>query len=165
MIKTSTRWVFILMAVAALGTLLPARADAGPMSLPLHGNWCGPDYPSNAREASFPPIDPLDAACYQHDACYAARNTGDCGCDLAFMSTLRQMRYPTPGLEEKGRAMYDAIGLSPCDNPFGMASKQRHVWSDMAWDTVTGRKAPWALPERLGKLGMAAMENKIRHGW
>ena len=162
----TSRWIFVLLAIFALGAFTAPHANAiGPMSLPMHGNWCGPSHPANAREASFPPIDPLDAACYQHDVCVAVQGTGDCGCDITLMNTLKQMRYPTPGLEEKGRALYDAIGLIPCADPFGMAYKQRCVWGDLAQDTVTGRRAPWQMPLRFGKLGMTVLENKVRQGW
>lgn len=37
---------------------------------PWYGNYCGPGY------YSAPPIDDLDGACQQHDACYAANGFG-----------------------------------------------------------------------------------------
>lgn len=160
------QWMFILLAVTALNVLIPTPADAvGPMSMPMHGNWCGPNHPSNPWEASYQPIDPLDEACRIHDVCIAAKGTGDCGCDITFMNTLKQTRYPHPALQEKARAMYDAIGMMPCANPIGTAYKQRCVWGDLATDMVTGRQAPWQMPLRLGKLGMTVLENKLNRGW
>lgn len=170
MSPATARWIFILLAVFAMSALTPTPADATGFqsfspSMPMHGNWCGPNHPSNPLEASYPPIDPLDEACRQHDVCIAAKGTGDCGCDIAFMNTLKRMPYPTPGLEEKARALYDAIGLTPCSNPFGMAYKQRCVWGDLAADTVTGRRTPWQMPLRFGKLGLTVLENKLNRGW
>lgn len=154
-----------LFAAAAAAVSVPAARAGDLFSIPMHGNWCGPNHPSNALEASYPPIDPLDDACRAHDVCYAARGYGSCRCDLAFMATLRRMPYPNPMVEEKARAIYDAVGLMPCDDPVSSVYKQERVWSDLASDAASGRRAPWELPMRFAKLGLTVMENKLRRGW
>lgn len=162
----SIRWlVAISTAIALFALFTPMTQAAGMMSMPMHGNWCGPNHPANGFEASYPPIDPLDEACRRHDVCYAARGFGNCGCDIALMNTLKGMPYPNPWIEEKARSMYDAVGLMPCSDPVGTAYKQSCVWSDLARDTVTGRRAPWQMPLRFGKLGLTVLENKLRRGW
>ena len=155
--------------IVAIGIMSVMNADATAagtrmMSMPMHGNWCGPNHPSNALEATLPPIDALDNACRIHDICYASRGAGSCGCDIQLMNNLKRSFYPAPWLREKARAMYDAIGLMPCTDPMGMAYKQSCVWSDLARDTVSGRNPPWQMPLRFGKLGMSVMENKMRRG-
>lgn len=157
-------WILFVLAVAAAAPVSVAHAQGG-LSIPMHGNWCGPNHPSNPVEASFQPIDPLDEACRQHDLCVAARGYGSCGCDIGFMETLRRMVYPNPMIEEKARAIYDAIGLMPCADPIGSAQKQERVWGEMVDDVVSGRCAPWDMPMRLAKLGMTVMETKLRRGW
>ena len=155
---------FALAAVfmVVMATATPSHATL--MSMPMHGNWCGPGTPGNGVEATYPPIDPLDQACYQHDTCYNLQGNGDCGCDIQFMNHLKSIRYPSKYLEDKARAMYDAIGLIPCTNPMGSAYKQRCVWGDLAWDAMSGRRAPWEMPLRFGRLGLDVMENKFRRG-
>lgn len=155
---------FFAVIVALLTVLGPNVASAGMMSMPMHGNWCGPGTPNNPIEAQFAPIDPLDQACYQHDSCINLSGVGNCGCDIQFMNNLKAIRYPNADLEDKGRAMYDAIGLMPCSNPIGYAYKQRCVWGNLALDTISGRRAPWEMPLRFGRLGLDTMENKLRRG-
>lgn len=166
--RSHNRFTALFAALALLfGVLAMApSAKAELFSMPMHGNWCGPGTPANPVEASFPPIDPLDAACYRHDMCYAVQGNGDCGCDIALMTELKRLPHPTPALRDKARAMYDAIGLMPCTNPIGTAYKQRCVWGDLAFDAVTGRAAPWEMPLRFGRLGLDTMENKLyRNNW
>jgi len=112
--------------------------------LGLHGNWCGPSTGIQSR----PPIDPLDNACMRHDICYVQSGRGDCTCDIGFMNELRNMSYPTEELEVRARAMYDAIAMTPCDDPMGWAYKQSCMWRDMAEDAVTGRAMPYEVPMR-----------------
>lgn|GEM_PF-1278717 len=152
-------------ALAGVFLTFAVAEAAGMMSFPMHGNWCGPNHPNNAMEASYPPVDPLDEACMRHDICYVVQGEMDCGCDIALMNNLKSIRYPNPVIEEKARTIYDAIGLMPCSNPMGMAYKQSCVWRDMAQDMVSGRQAPWNMPLRFGKLGLTVMENKLRRGW
>ena len=128
--------------------------------LPMYGNWCGPNYPNNVIEASRPPIDPLDAACYRHDVCTGGNDSRNCDCDIRFMRELRNLRYPTKDQEVIARAMYDAIAMVPCSNPMGMAYKQACVWGDLAQDFVSGRSMPWEMPMRWMYLADRTMLNK-----
>lgn len=50
------------------------------MSVPIYGNWCGPEYGSGT------PIDLLDTGCRQHDWCYRDRGYHKCSCDVQLMS-------------------------------------------------------------------------------
>ncbi|MFC1673848.1 hypothetical protein ACFL12_06835, partial [Pseudomonadota bacterium] len=121
-----------------------SAAAEGP-SLRMYGNWCGP---GNAVFNNFPPVDPLDNACMRHDRCYVANGVGTCGCDVVFMRELRNMSYPNPDAETRARAMYDALAMTPCDDPGGWAVKQSLMWSDIAADAVSGRATPFEVPAR-----------------
>lgn len=50
------------------------------MSVPLYGNWCGPEYGSGT------PIDLLDEGCRQHDQCYGRYYYHKCSCDVQLVS-------------------------------------------------------------------------------
>jgi len=84
----------------------------------------------------------------RHDICYVQSGHGDCTCDIGLMNELRNMPYPTEELEVRARAMYDAIAMTPCDDPMGWAYKQSNMWRDMATDTITGRALPFEVPMR-----------------
>ncbi|GAB6051519.1 hypothetical protein JCM17960_03390 [Magnetospira thiophila] len=159
----------LLLIVALIGLSWPGQASSlGGISLPMHGNWCGPGHPKNAWRASLPPVDSLDAACQRHDLCYIQRGELDCGCDIAFMNELRNTPYFFGDQRIKARAMYDALAMMPCDDPAGMAYKQSCVWRDLFSDMVSGRAAPWEMPLRWMYLGDKTMENKSwldRWGW
>jgi len=62
--------IFQLALLISAITLLPNSASAIGPSVPLYGNWCGPNYPSNPISAAAP-INEIDAACQQHDLAYA----------------------------------------------------------------------------------------------
>jgi len=155
------RGVLVLIAALAVTALpaAPASSD-GPLSLPVHGNWCGPGHTAGTPMSGSAPVDPLDAACMRHDLCYVQRGTGDCGCDLAFMDELRHSRYPNPELYTRARGMYDAIAMTLCKSPSGMVEKQGRVRADMARDVISGRSNPLDMPMRWLHLGGRTMENK-----
>ncbi len=52
------------------------------VSVPLHGNWCGPGHGSGN------PIDKIDKACKVHDECYDNRGYFDCKCDQELVLAL-----------------------------------------------------------------------------
>jgi hypothetical protein len=136
------------------------------MSMPMHGNWCGPGHPSNGFRASLAPIDPVDGACREHDLCYIAAGPLNCSCDIQLMGRLRHLRYPNQHLWTVGRAMYDALGMSPCTSPQGMAFKQSRVWSDFKDDVTSGRATPFDLPMRMMYLGLSTLRNKsLMNDW
>ena len=139
--STLLKRLFVLVIVA-----LPLGAMAQ-VSLPVYGNWCGPDYPRNPGTAQ-PPVDALDAACMRHDYCTAAQGRFDCGCDLAFMDELRNTRWPNPYAQADARGIYDAIAVIPCTDPFGTAEKQSLFLQDVFQDMVNGNAAPMDVMDR-----------------
>ena len=136
----------------AILVLLLAASTATAQTVPLHGNWCGIGYSGGNLPYPAPPTDPLDAACMRHDICIAYQGRFDCGCDLGFMVELRNTRWANPGLAEKARAIYEAIGMIPCTSPEGYAQKMGLVASDWTGDVLSGRQAPWQIMNRLSRL-------------
>jgi hypothetical protein len=134
---------FVVVSSPVFAQMLPG--------IPVYGNWCGPDHPRSFAFASAP-VDPVDAACMRHDYCVAAQGEFDCGCDIALLSELRNMPWPNPFLRETARGIYDAIALTPCRDPNGMAYKQSLFMKDLYFDTVTGRGTPMDVMERWRKL-------------
>jgi len=139
-----------MLRLATLILLLASPATA--QSVPVHGNWCGIGYSGGNLPTPAPPTDPLDAACMRHDICTGYQGRFNCGCDLGFMYELRTTQWPNPGLAEKARATYEAIGMLPCTNPEGYAQKMRLVSGDWLSDMTTGRQAPWEIMNRLSRL-------------
>ena len=116
-------------------------------SIPIYGNWCGPNHPSTPALAG-PPVNALDAACMRHDICTANRGRFDCGCDLAFMNELRTTRWQNPNLQSIARGVYDGIAVIPCADPFGTAEKQSLFMQDAMMDVFNGRAAPLDIMDR-----------------
>ncbi len=144
-----TRLIAILAAFSMAPPVnAPANAQDMPnISFPIYGNWCGPDYPSNIYNAAGP-IDQIDAACMRHDFCYAAAGDFNCGCDITFLNELRNGRYPTPYHQNSARAIYDAIALTPCNDPNGMTFKQAMFAIDLLNDSLNGNGTPMDVLER-----------------
>lgn len=138
---TFAKRLFVLFLLA-----LPLGA-AAQMSIPVYGNWCGPEYPANPATAGAP-VDALDAACMRHDYCTAVQGRFDCGCDLSFMSELRSTQWPNPRAQSDARGIYDAIAVIPCTDPLGTAQKQSLFMQDMLADTLNGNAAPMDVMER-----------------
>lgn len=136
--------VFAALLLFVLSFGAAPWAHAGGSGLALYGNWCGPGTDLN----TFPPIDPLDNACMRHDVCYVATGSIACECDVAFMREVRAIPYPTKDLYLRARAMYDALAMTPCDDPGGWALKQSLMWSDIADDALSGRATPFEVPAR-----------------
>lgn len=134
----------LLAAFIVFASTVPAAAQ-GP-SLPVHGNWCGPFH------GAGPILDALDEACMRHDFCTMQAGRLDCGCDLAFMDELRTRPWPNPWLGEKARAVYEAIALTPCNDPEGHRAKLNMAASDWAVAVAGGQEPPWAFLDRLGAL-------------
>ncbi len=125
-----------------------AQAQTPPFaSVPVYGNWCGPNQPANPALGA-PPVDPLDAACMHHDICVTARGPFDCGCDLGLLHELRATRWANPVIADNARAIYDAIALAPCRAPEGMAAKQSMFAADLVLDMIRGRGSPADVPRR-----------------
>lgn len=132
---------FALLILPLLALHAPTAQAA---SLQLYGHWCGPGNSINTA----PPTDLLDGACMRHDMCSVANGMGACGCDITFMRELRGLPYPNGTIQVAGRAMYDGIAMSPCNDPNGWAYKQSMMWNDIAADVVSGRATPFDVPAR-----------------
>ena len=117
------------------------------LPLPIYGNWCGPDHPRGFANAR-PPIDLLDSACMRHDYCIAAQGDFDCGCDITFLTELRNARWNNPYIQKNARGVYDAIALTPCQGASGTAFKQSMFMKDLFYDSITGRGTPMDVIER-----------------
>ena len=121
------------------------------VSVPVYGNWCGPNQPANMAFAA-PPVDMLDAACMRHDYCVAQRGPFDCGCDLGLLRELRATPWPNPVIRNDARAIYDAIALVPCRSAQGTALKQGLFGADLFDDVMSGRGTPADVLERWRRL-------------
>lgn len=65
---------------------------------PFHGEFCGMNVPDTKGKSTYEisdilkfqkqPIDDIDAACQNHDICYADKGFGDRGCDEALIKEL-----------------------------------------------------------------------------
>lgn len=64
-------------------------ADEDDLSMPVHGNWCGPGH--TGKTTSSPCIDSLDCACRTHDNCYGDHGYFNCKCDVDFVNTLENV--------------------------------------------------------------------------
>lgn len=55
-------------------------------SIPVYGNWCGPEHPKDLETLTTPPapIDELDRLCMHHDYCYLEHGNFNCDCDSTF---------------------------------------------------------------------------------
>jgi len=143
--------LFFAKRLIAIVMLLWPLTAAAQMSVPVYGNWCGPDYPASPGLAG-PPVDALDAACMRHDYCTAARGRFDCGCDLAMMNELRFTRWATPAIQANARGIYDAIAIIPCTDPLGTAQKQSLFVEDALSDILNGNAAPVNIIDRWRRL-------------
>lgn len=129
-----TRLVLVISLLFGL-----AQPAAAQISVPVHGNWCGPGH------FGGPALDALDAACLRHDLCIAAHGAPfDCGCDLAFMDELRRGPWPNEWLYLRARGVYEAIALIPCSDPQGQATKLDWAARDWLGNVLSGRELPTA---------------------
>ena len=148
-LKLTTTLLAALLTFAPFGE---AWAQVFPSpSIPVYGNWCGPDHPRSLAFAAAP-VDALDAACMRHDYCFAAQGEFDCGCDIALLTELRNTQWQNPRIASDARGIYDAIALTPCSNPSGVAFKQSMFMRDLYADTISGRGTPLDVLERWRKL-------------
>ncbi|QNT69530.1 hypothetical protein [Defluviicoccus vanus] len=80
------------------------------ISIPTHGNFCGPNHP-NVNTGSqlkdlieliqIPPSDDLDAACQRHDICYAINYYFSTECDVWFLGDVNNLQFSTLSQEQK----------------------------------------------------------------
>jgi hypothetical protein len=140
-------WGILLVPALLFGAGQVRAQNMPEISLPVYGNWCGPDWPVNIYNAPAP-VDPIDAACMRHDFCFAALGDFSCRCDITLLNELRNGRYNAPWQQNTARAIYDAIALTPCDSPDGMSYKQTMFAVDLFTDTLSGRGTPMDVLDR-----------------
>lgn len=76
------------------------------LSIPIHGNWCGPGY-GGVVENDPKPVDTLDYGCMKHDLCYSSNGYFNASCDrelLDYISTHKQ--YMGPWEKVKANLVY-----------------------------------------------------------
>lgn len=138
----------------ALAFFYAAPASAQTIAFPVHGNWCG------TKHTGGPVLDKLDAACMRHDFCTEDAGQINCGCDLLFMHELRTMTWPSHEAYERGRAIYEAISLSPCAGPRDQRKLKREwACNDHRGAVARGREEPGRAFERLVELVGVAIAN------
>ena len=147
----------LVKRLVVLVALVAPLSGSAQISIPVYGNWCGPDYPLNPAMASAP-VDALDAACMRHDYCIAVQGRFDCGCDLSFMTELRTTQWQNPAIQSDARGIHDAIAIVPCNDPFGNAQKQGLFMGDLLIDSLNGNAAPMDIMQRWQRL----LENSLR---
>ncbi len=154
----------LAMVFLALFSLGAAAQMSSPVTMPVYGNWCGPGHPENPMSAG-PPIDQLDSACFRHDMCTAARGILNCGCDIGFLSELRNTRWANPLIAYRARAVYDAMAMTPCSDPAGTVTKQRMFLTDWIGGVLSGQESPEAVMNRLRDLGMNTVDRSLFDGF
>lgn len=146
----------LIIRLFVLGVLAWPSVSAAQMSVPVYGNWCGPNHPITPSLAG-PPLNALDAACMRHDYCTAARGRFDCGCDLTMMYELRNTQWQNPFIQSDARGIYDAIAVIPCTDPIGTAEKQSLFMQDAVGDVLNGNAAPIDIMERWQRLMLRSL--------
>ena len=116
-----------LLAQAASPAVTAAMSDGEKVpdiEMPFHGRWCGPNYPTEADQASgkdLTPVDRLDTACMKHDLCYAAHGGKPaCRCDEEFIWRVKYLQYHAPDFSDDARTkaflMLGWFESSPCSS-------------------------------------------------
>jgi|GEM_PF-3221356 hypothetical protein len=62
-------------------------------TMPVYGNWCGPNHPKDIDNATAP-IDLIDQACKNHDLCYQWQTYLDADCDKMLVFALDNTYEP-----------------------------------------------------------------------
>ncbi|HEV2742239.1 MAG TPA: hypothetical protein VGV91_03695 [Rubrobacter sp.] len=70
------------------------RGTPRQLSLPVYGNYCGLGH--GDPTGNTPPIDAVDAACREHDLCYARLGDFDGRCDKDFVESMPSAIASTP---------------------------------------------------------------------
>jgi hypothetical protein len=74
--------------------VLDNRLTSRLLSLPVYGNYCGRGH--GDRTGNTPPVDAVDAACREHDLCYARLGDFDGRCDRALVESMPSAIASTP---------------------------------------------------------------------
>ena len=85
--------LLILFLISSCGT---SSEDINEIAtFPRYGSYCGLDRPAVGENP--PAIDEVDAACKNHDACYATKGSFDVSCDTILITELKLI---TPKTEQ-----------------------------------------------------------------
>lgn len=81
------------------------------VSIPVHGNWCGPGY-GGTKINSPKPIDTLDTGCMNHDLCYMKNGYYSKECDKQLIDYINNNRHKMSFFEKlKSYAVAGAFRL------------------------------------------------------
>lgn len=89
-----------------------------PKSLPFYGNYCGPGHGDPTYRT--PPVDAVDAACREHNRCYALLGGFDEGCDRNFAKILPTAITETPSQEGKNAGLIALAYFSLAEPTLGL---------------------------------------------
>jgi hypothetical protein len=89
-----------------------------PKSLPFYGNYCGRGHGDPNFEA--PPVDAVDAACREHNRCYALLGDFDERCDRNFVEILPAAISETPSQEGKNAGLLALAYFSLAEPSLGL---------------------------------------------
>ncbi|MBF0622413.1 MAG: hypothetical protein HQL54_10860 [Magnetococcales bacterium] len=98
----------LFMGGNATSATEPNEAKGDGLALPVHGRFCGPNYPKlNAENKadelkeleSIKAFDTIDSACKNHDICYARKGYFDYQCDQQFVMHLQRLTLATPACQ------------------------------------------------------------------
>jgi hypothetical protein len=96
----------------AAGIPVPALSGLTerPQSLPVYGNYCGRGHGDPTYQT--PPVDAVDAACREHNRCYALLGDFDSRCDRRFVKLLPAAIAETPSREGKNAGLLALLYFS-----------------------------------------------------
>ena len=89
-----------------------------PKSLPFYGNYCGRGHGDPAYRT--PPVDAVDAACREHNRCYALLGDYDEGCDRDFVELLPKAIAETPSRAGKNAGLLALAYFSLAEPSLGL---------------------------------------------
>ena len=89
-----------------------------PKSLPFYGNYCGRGHGDPTYRT--PPVDAVDAACREHNRCYALLGDYDERCDRDFVEILPAAIAETPSLEGKNAGVLALAYFSLAEPNLGL---------------------------------------------
>ena len=89
-----------------------------PRSLPFYGNYCGRGHGDPTYRT--PPVDAVDAACREHNRCYALLGDYNEGCDRDFVELLPTAIAETPSQEGKNAGLLALAYFSLAEPNLGL---------------------------------------------
>lgn len=111
--------LFIMFLLMLLNACATSSQGKNAISIPTHGNFCGPFHPVvNDRTKlekliellTNEPVDDIDAACQRHDICFELAGWGNLACNRELVYEVNAMRFDQT--EEKQRMICKNLQLS-----------------------------------------------------